>query len=101
MGTLTVRETLLRVLGLIEGGWIKGRDKKMRYGRPCYCLSGALNATSVDRVTRRDAVRLIERAVSPFNPGSVIIVDWNDSPGRTKPQVIAVLKSAIKLAEAA
>jgi hypothetical protein len=45
---MTTREGLLRVLSLIEHGWTKGRNRKRRYGRDCYCISGAIDEVAVD-----------------------------------------------------
>lgn len=92
MATLTVREALLRIQGLIEKGWTRKRNVKMRYGRPCYCISGAYAV-----VTKGQSIEVASRvwgairAVTPFY-GSPI--DFNDAPGRKKEEVVRLLQRA-------
>jgi hypothetical protein len=94
------RDVLGGVRLLIENGWTRGRDKKKRGARTCYCLSGALAAVvGEDWDSDLGARTYLKRAISPFSPGHVIITEWNDAPGRTKAQVLAVIDGAIKLAE--
>lgn len=103
MPPTTSRELLLRALALIERGWTRGRFKKTRGKRVAYCLTGALDAAAPKDyyALRADASYYLVRAISPFNPGSIIVPEWNDAKGRTKPQVVAALKKAIALAAAA
>ncbi len=99
MPPTTARETLLRALRLIEIGWTRGRDKKMRGSRASYCLTGAIWAAGAPPKVRWISLRAVGYILSPVHPRSDRqIVRWNDMPRRTKPQVIAVLKRAIQLA---
>lgn len=95
------REVLLRALALIEIGWTRGRYKKMRGDRACYCITGALRAVETGGglvVSDSDAYNFLARVIQPFHPSGVVIWKWNDQKGRTKSQVIAVMKQAINLA---
>lgn len=97
MSPTAVREALLRMLALIEVGWTRGRSKKMRGRRACYCISGAcLEATKgAGRCIRVSTWEAIE-AATPFHQNPV---EYNDAPGRTKQDMVRLLKHAIKLVE--
>jgi hypothetical protein len=93
---MTTREGLLRVLSLIEHGWTKGRNRKRRYGRDCYCISGAIDEVAVDIKHRGAMADRLYDALPTHNFHS--IVGFNDYKHTTKRAVIAVIKRAIEAA---
>lgn len=69
-------------------GWIQGK----MHTDDGFCMLGAVNHPKVfSGAPQWWALRYLEDAV-----GSTSIVDWNDAPGRTKRQVEAAFKKAIK-----
>lgn len=63
-----------------------------------FCADGAVIAASRDLHTGDvDAVFLLDRALGE---GSVGVIAFNDEPGRTRDQVIAIFDRAIELAKA-
>jgi hypothetical protein len=92
----TAREALLRILALIEVGWIKGRSKKMRAGRACYCISGAYNEVvkGAGYLLCHDTWGAIKQA-TPFHADPI---GYNDAKGRTKADIVRLLKFAIEKA---
>jgi hypothetical protein len=96
MPLTAVREALLRILALIEVGWIKGRSKKMRAGRACYCISGAYQEALKDAPDfQTDRVWKAIREATPFHADPI---SYNDAKGRTKADIVRLLKFAIEKA---
>jgi len=100
--TLTAAETLKRALKLIQKGWTQGCAARSKKGRPVssnsrsaveWCPLGALVAVNGSHCTE-----FIRRSIPGRYNDS--IADWNDSLNRTKEEVIATFKKAIKFAEA-
>jgi hypothetical protein len=78
-------------------GWTQGRAKD-EYGR--YCISGACaeaaRALHADFLAHREATRIVtETATGRYDKS---LTAWNDSPHRTKYDVINVLRSALSRA---
>ena len=102
---LTAAESLKRALKLIQKGWTQGtlaRDQKgaevssSSRSAVQWCALGALTAyKAADDI---EAAQFIRRCIPARYDNCVS--DWNDSPRRTKQEVISVFKKAIKLAEA-
>ena len=83
---------------LVTKGWTQGESAKDKDGycvpsysprATCYCLIGAIEkvAPSWDGLEARDALR---RVLGVDN-----IVKWNDTPGRTKEEVLKAIDGAI------
>lgn len=97
-----VTEHLQRAIDILEReGWIQGA---MEGGAGGVCLLGALNiAPSWDvkfDLVRGEPVSFgYVRDVLEDRIGDRSIVSWNDQPGRTKSEVLDVLREAIERAE--
>ncbi len=96
------KEILQEALALIEKGWCQGAFAKDKYGYSCpedscyavsYCIIGAISKVSLlKRFINNDGTPIIAYIIKED------ILVWNDAPGRTKGEVIAVFKRAIELA---
>lgn len=89
----TKREVLLRAAELCEVGWVQG---SAACSPGCDCAVTAINAAASDELLSiwcwnelADYLRL----PCPESAGSAII-RWNDTPGRTKEEVVAALRAA-------
>jgi len=96
----SVIEVLKEAREKIRQGWCQGgpardhRDATISTGDPnaCkWCLFGALMAVTDDWDGPRAAIK-------EFTGCS--LAEWNDAPGRTKAEVLALLDKAIERAEA-
>lgn len=101
-----VRDILSRPgTGLEGSSWIKNKFLKRVQGKNCYCLEGALmRATCNDEFsTKFYQVRtlLTETLPKVKAPYRANIIEWNDHPRRTYPQVIRLLGRAIARAKKA
>lgn len=95
-------ETLKEALKLVKKGWRKGGyalDKDgnevdyLKASAVKFCATGAILKTSIMGDSRTPYTLMLK----VINTDS--IADWNDMKSRTKKQVIAAFKKAIKLAE--
>ncbi|WIF20579.1 hypothetical protein SEA_JFLIX2_89 [Rhodococcus phage Jflix2] len=97
------QESLRRAADLIEKhGWIQGDYGDMSQG---YCAIGALSraalATASDG-TYDGSLHLLEAAIPttfPDNPNTWSgkfsrVVEWNDTPGRTREEVLQLFRKA-------
>ena len=101
-----VKETLQRTREIIdEQGWIQGAYQHRSAG---YCVLGALGKASWQQmalmIPAKDLIWDTIEEQYPRDPtkmrGYVGVAGWNDSPGRTKDEVLAVLdKTILKLEE--
>ena len=101
-----VKETLQRAREIIdEQGWAQGTYRNHRG----YCVLGALAQASWQQtalmIPAKDLVWDTIQEQYPRDPTKIRvyvgIAGWNDSPGRTKDEVLAVLdKTILKLEEA-
>jgi hypothetical protein len=85
------KQVLLDAARYIEThGWCQGALQHK--GR--VCIFGAINAAGghSDMAASRTVVEMLRRAT--HTPAWSNIAAWNDTPGRTKAQVIAALKRA-------
>lgn len=101
-----VIETLKKARDLIarEGGWTQGAYARDAAGSACsiganaqcFCTLGALRlASDGDRDLARAAAAALRDRHS-----MVWIDDWNDTPGRTQAEVVALFDAAIAAEEA-
>jgi len=81
----------------IAGGWCQGYF--MKEGK--YCAVGAINRSGygVSNVEGCDPYSLLRKAIAL--PMFTRITLWNDTPGRTQAEVVAVFDKAIELAKVA
>ena len=105
-------QILTEAYALIERGWVQGWDARNRYGKMvqaltpdacAWCLTGALTKAATHlHLREEDRQRAYELVAAALPTGeSRFVVVFNDSPGRTKEQVLAVLDDAIELAKQA
>lgn len=85
-----------------KGAWTQGAMFRDRFGaslassqgRSCCCLVGAiLVASPADSYVRDDTFSVLRSKIVERSPHSSIPT-WNDTPGRTKRQVMALLNAA-------
>lgn len=103
----TVKETLIAAKELlIKNGWCQGTMRNSRSDKSSFCLVGAINhvlASDVERMNwtwddeefSMSVLISIRNVIKQFKPNNSSIVDWNDTHGRTKAEVIAILDKAI------
>jgi hypothetical protein len=73
-----------------EHGWCQGEFHSSD-GR--VCLAGAIETTGFGGKTYREVLEKINRTTDPDYPhGYSCISDWNDVPGRTVEEVLAILE---------
>ena len=103
----TPRSVLLAAADLVEpyGRWTRhelARDADGRSAAPtgpharCWCVAGALQAVCGGAASGayQDAMEWLMRAAGLTN-----VSGWNDAPGRTSAEVVALLRRAADLAE--
>jgi hypothetical protein len=99
----TVEETLRRALQVLEQkGWCQGALARDRYGVSVDCFD--VNAESVCMIgalhlaipSKQIGITDAANALGDIIRDSIAL--WNDRPGRTKDEVIAMFKAAIEKA---
>jgi len=91
----TIAEVLEKAADLLEP---EGRWTQHAYGRwngsgySCWCMFGAIDAIASDYKIGAQCNNVVDRVVGQG------LVDWNDAPGRTQPEVVAALRRAAALA---
>ena len=78
-------EWLKRARELVRKGWTQGADQR----GSCFCAAGAMNETRPPDDEMRWTVRWP-------NGGLCILYMWNDAPGRTQAEVIAMFDNSIR-----
>jgi hypothetical protein len=98
---MEISPSLQLVRRQIKRGWCQLRTYRRRSGRFSYCLMGALNEC-VETWAQRTAViesltaALPEPCSSPWRAVKVAaLVDFNDTPGRRKRDVLALIDRAL------
>lgn len=95
---MTIATVLEKSRKLILEGWCQGDLSRYKYGETQYCSIGAVNDTaSMDRSKGEWAGAIYYLSISMGNS----ITGFNDSPGRTKEEVLAAFDKAIELAKLA
>lgn len=91
--TPDARRIIARAADILEQqGWCQDVLKREVNGKTCYCTLGALIA-AVDEATPFAEVNPYVNNVEDYlGPGSCISI-WNDAPGRTQAEVVAVLRA--------
>src|ERR1700727_985283 len=103
----TLKEVLVATQWILEHmGWHQGcfyldknGNRTRRAKAKSCCLGGALNFVKADKDARRMAGYVLESMTSSHYPLYMDnIAEWNDAKGRTKAQVLTLVKGAIKRA---
>lgn len=117
MAIKTPKEHLEKALELIKAGWTQGAGARNKHGlivptrdetATCYCLDGALykninpymgnqDLDTIDGRARSTIRHVINKKYGPSKYSHNYIILFNDTPGRTKEEVIEVLEEAIRL----
>lgn len=108
---MTTVTKLKEARALIERGWCQGADAMTASGRSVFpehggaerwCAGGACAAAAKDREIERPIFRTmldsLLRAIPEHRPMTVSF--WNDEPGRTQAEVLALFDRAIAAEEA-
>lgn len=98
---MTVVEILTTARAHVAAGWVQGRMKLETYSAepPCYCAVGAVYACGVaDREGEDDAIHLLHCACHEHDRTLHNVIAFNDAPGRTQADVLAVYDTAINMA---
>lgn len=91
----TAKEVLVAVHWIIKNhGWVQRKASSTENGKHSFCLVGALNSVVTDPMVERDARKVLYAILGKDDS----IICWNDRPGRTKNQVLGLLRKAIKVA---
>ena len=95
---MSVAATLAEARKLIAQGWTQGKNKRVVNGVECYCISGAIHqAAPYDEPKGLEfaALFLSLRADDFYLSSSTNLTEWNDTPGRTQEDVLALIDRAI------
>ena len=92
----TIRDILNRAAELVEHGWTQGAYEFTENSKTYYCLVGAIGrAQEIFSVPgRQEAYKAIgdrlrkDHGLPKLDP----ISRWNDAPGRTQAEVVALLR---------
>lgn len=103
---IRAKEVLIRGRARLEKGWCQGASARDENGytvganlpvATSFCIFGAL--TYEDRYDGTLDARQLVREVLGAKLGDGAIATYNDAPGRTKEEVLALVDKAIALAE--
>jgi hypothetical protein len=106
---MTEAEILREARAKIEKGWCQGyyaRDKdgnQTSYDNPnaeAFCSSGAVWSFCSDTVSAHQCSYAGSFLSEALDDPRITFVHWQDQPGRTKEEVLALFDKAIALAEA-
>lgn len=96
--SLAVKKVLQKALVLIESGWTKHAFETLRRGQKRYCIIGAIRESTTSTRFKYAAIQCVADMVPKRwrrASGYENVIRWQDSRGRRKPQVIALLKRSI------
>jgi len=107
---MSVAATLIEARKLISQGWTQGCYHDVDDGLNCYCLAGAVgtvDAASAKLVKGRVNFVFYSRSKSIVALSACLggrgggqdavdlVTEWNDTPGRTQEEVLALIDRAI------
>ena len=107
---MSVAATLAEARKLIAQGWTQGAFYDDEDGSGCYCLAGAVGAAEAASVklpkgrvkfvfySRSKSVQALSDYLGGFARGASavdLVTGWNDAPGRTQEEVLALIDRAI------
>lgn len=90
-----VRDALSAARSLVVAGWCQGKAMKLTMEGPRYCAIGALSAATrcgYDRDLMDDCKAVLEASM----PTRFTLVQFNDAPGRTQAEVVALFDRALE-----
>jgi len=85
-----VQRHLIEARKLIERGWCQGDDEF----RGSYCMMGAITRVAPNCSAVFAADNVLRKVIGEFSS----VADWNDSPSRTKAEVLAAFDRAVEIA---
>lgn len=91
--TTTVIDVLTEARNLVEAGWTQGRFREVDDTEVRHCAAGAVYA--VEGPGHGAADRALRAALPPRYDRSTVA--FNDEPGRTKAEVVALFDLAIEM----
>lgn len=85
----------------LKAGWVQGTyEQDNADGSKSFCLEGALNSLDCGRRFRDGAEALIEKVIQTKTNGETSsLIGYNDTTGRTKDEVLEVVRTARRLAQ--
>ena len=107
---MSVAATLAEARKLIAQGWTQGDFYSDEDGSGCYCLAGAVGAAEAASVnlpkgrvkfvfySRSKSVQALSDYLGGIARGAAavdLVTGWNDAPGRTQEEVLALIDRAI------
>ena len=95
---MSVAATLAEARKLIAQGWTQGKYKRVVNGVECWCISGAIDKAAPDYKSNGLAFAALFHALRAYDfylSASTNITEWNDTPGRTQEDVLALIDRAI------
>jgi hypothetical protein len=107
---MSVAATLAEARKLIAQGWTQGAFYDDEDGRGCYCLAGAVGAANAGPVrlakgrvkvifySRIESIQSLSDCLGGKGRGHDavgLVTEWNDTPGRTQEDVLALIDQAI------
>jgi hypothetical protein len=95
---MSVAATLAEARKLIAQGWTQGEFKRVVDGVECWCISGAIDKAASDYKPNGLAFAALFHALRAddfYLSSSTNLIEWNDTPGRTQEEVLALIDRAI------
>jgi hypothetical protein len=95
---MSIAQVLTEARKLIAQGWTQGEYKRVINGVECWCISGAMGQASPDYKPRDLAFAALFYALGDddlYLSSSSNLTEWNDTPGRTQEEVLALIDRAI------
>lgn len=105
----TIKHQLIAARAIVAKGWTQrffSADKfysydsttepKGNYERKCFCIAGAVGeATATSYGSSAVMEELVKYMPAPSMSVGQSVYDWNDEPGRTQAEVLALFDKAI------
>lgn len=105
----TELEHLRKMRELLANGWTQDTLAQDKTGEPvwptnpdavCFCIVGSTNRACSLPSTKVKIFNLLARVLAHQADGRTDITYFNDMPGRTQAEILAVVDRAIEIAEA-
>lgn len=107
---MSTKQILVETRKLIEQGWIQGVNARNEYGASvasgspdatCWCLQGGLLRVARDLNKSGRDIMLVADVLdnTALLRGSNDLVNYNDTPGRTKDEVLQLIDDTINSLE--
>jgi len=95
---MSVAQVLTEARKLIAQGWTQGEYKRVVNGVECWCILGAMGQAASDYKPNGLAFAALFHALRAddfYLSSSSNLTEWNDAPGRTQEEVLALIDRAI------